>query len=90
MQIQSVKVMIANREYSLKVAPEDAPLLEEAAALLRQRIQDKQERMRLYDKQDLLAMVAFDKVVEELTLRESTAAVMQKIIDLERLIPDTL
>jgi cell division protein ZapA len=89
MQIQNVKVMIANREYNLRVAPEDAPLLEKAAALLRQRIQDKQERMRIYDKQDLLAMVAFDRVVEELANNESRNAMYQKILDLERLIPDS-
>jgi cell division protein ZapA len=89
MQIQNVKVMIANREYNLRVAPEDAPLLEKAAALLRQLIQDKQERMRIYDKQDLLAMVAFDRVVEELANNESRDAMYQKILDLERLIPDS-
>lgn len=90
MQSQNVKVVIANREYNLRVAPEDAPLLEKAAILLRQRIQDKQERVRIYDKQDLLAMVAFDIIVEELADKESSEAIHRKILELERLIPDTL
>lgn len=88
MQSRNVKVVIANREYNLKVAPEDAPLIEEAAAALRQRIQNKQERMRIYDKQDLLAMVAFDMVVEELANRERMDALRQKLATIERLIPD--
>lgn len=90
MQSQYIKVVIANREYNLKVAPDDVPLLEKAAALLRQRIQEKQERMRIYDKQDLLAMIAFDVVVEQLMAKENAAAIQQKIADLESLIPDTL
>ncbi|MCS7019946.1 MAG: cell division protein ZapA [Cytophagales bacterium] len=88
MESQNVKVVIANREYNLRVAPNDAPLLEKAAAALRQRIQNKQERMRIYDKQDLLAMVAFDMVVEELAARERLDALCQKMIALEQLIPE--
>lgn len=90
MQSQNVKVVIANREYNLRVAPEDAPLLERAATLLKQRIQEKQERMRIYDKQDLLAIVAFDIIVEELANKESIQALHHKVSELERLIPDTL
>ncbi|MCS6968426.1 MAG: cell division protein ZapA [Cytophagales bacterium] len=88
MQSQQIKISIANREYNLRVSPEDVPLLEKAAALLKQRLQEKQERMRIYDKQDLLAMVAFDGIVEELATKETISGLSRKVEELTSLIPE--
>lgn len=68
-----IKIKIAERTYSLKIKPEEEAVLRQAAKAIENKLKLRKEQMRIHDKQDLLAMVAFDAEVEklkELNIRE--------------------
>lgn len=87
----SVKLKIADREYTLRASKEDAPLLQKASELLAERLREKKQLMRVHDRQDLLAMVAFDSIFNELQQEEGrlqfNSTLSQKIADIDKLIP---
>lgn len=61
-----IKIKIADRTYSLKIKPEEEAILRQAAKEIEHKLKLRKEQMRVNDKQDLLAMVAFDAEVEKL------------------------
>jgi cell division protein ZapA len=61
-----IKIKIADRTYSLKIKPEEEAVLRQAAKAIENKLKLRKEQMRIHDKQDLLAMVAFDAEVEKL------------------------
>ena len=61
-----IKIKIADRTYSLKIKPEEEAILRRAAKAIENKLKLRKEQMRIHDKQDLLAMVAFDAEVEKL------------------------
>jgi len=61
-----IKIKIAERTYSLKIKPEEEAVLRQAAKAIENKLKLRKEQLRIYDKQDLLAMVAFDAEVEKL------------------------
>ncbi|MDD9140022.1 MAG: cell division protein ZapA [Candidatus Cardinium sp.] len=72
----SIKIKIADRMYPMKVASANEAAVRKAGKLLEERISSYQKKLRIQDQQDLLAMVAFDCLVESLQIRstEATAA----------------
>lgn len=62
----SIKIKICDREYPMRVAPEDEEMVRQAGKTLNEKIKHYRERFGIDDKQDLLAMVAFDCLVERL------------------------
>ncbi|MCU0449293.1 MAG: cell division protein ZapA [Bernardetiaceae bacterium] len=84
---QTVKLTIAERDYTLRVAAEEVPLLMQAAERVNEQVREKKNAMRVFDKQDLLAMVAFDAVYEELLREEADEKLAQQMAHLEALIP---
>ncbi len=87
---QTVKINIADRDYTLRVEAGEAPFFKLAAERLNARLRDKKAVLRVHDKQDLLAMVAFDIVFEELSGEEFVGAVADKVALLEKIIPENL
>lgn len=69
-----IKIKIAGREYPLKINPEEEPQLREAARRLQNALSDSQQQTGIMDKQDLLAMAAFDLTVKSLQQEETTKA----------------
>ncbi|MCC5919522.1 MAG: cell division protein ZapA [Cyclobacteriaceae bacterium] len=61
----SIKLKIADREYPLRVSSEDEEAIREAAKKLNKRIKVYKEKYGISDYQDLMAMVAFDCLVED-------------------------
>jgi cell division protein ZapA len=61
-----IKIEIAERAYPLQVAPEEEAIVREASRLLNEQLSAHYERFRIEDRQDRLAMVAFDMIVERL------------------------
>ena len=61
-----IKIKIADRTYSLKIKPEEEAVLRQAAKAIENKLKLRKEQMRIHDKQDLLAMVAFDAEVAKL------------------------
>ncbi len=94
MEELSIKIKIADREYPMKVKPEDEEKVRNAGRLLNEAIKNYHEQFGLEDKQDLLAMVAFDSLIKkydaETTSLESDQAVLEKINDLNRAVSQAI
>ncbi len=65
-----INIKISDRTYSLKINPKDEAILRKAGKVIEQKIQDRREKLGVKDKQDLLAMITFDTVVESLKNNE--------------------
>ncbi len=70
----SIKIRIGNREYPMKVKAEDEERIRKAGKLLNEKIKNYQNQFGIDDTQDLVAMVAFDCLVEKLKRDESSEA----------------
>ena len=88
----SIKIRIGNREYPMRVKAEDEERIRRAGKLLNEKIKDYQNQFGIDDTQDLVAMVAFDYVVEKLKREESSETTddfaLQELSKLNRLISD--
>lgn len=86
----SIKIKIADREYPMKVKMEDEERVRTAGKRINERLRMYREKFGIDDKQDLLAMVAFDSLVDKLEVEESQSnsdeSVLQKINHLNNLI----
>jgi cell division protein ZapA len=90
----SIKIKIADREYPMKVKTEDEQRVRNAGKTINERIKTYRERFGIDDKQDLLAMVAFDSLVDKMETEEkhydTDESVMQKVSHLNNLINQAL
>ncbi|MEN8249601.1 MAG: cell division protein ZapA [Bacteroidota bacterium] len=66
MEKLSIKIKISDREYPMTVDPEDEENIRKAGKIINERLKVYREKFGIDDKQDLLAMVAFDSTVEKL------------------------
>lgn len=86
----SIRIKIGDREYPMRVPPEEEERLRIAGRLINERIKHYREKFGLDDKQDLLAMVAFDSLVEKLRSDAQSSGhnseVSSKISSLESLL----
>lgn len=94
MEELSIKIKIADREYPMKVDVADEEQIRLAGKKINEKIKLYRDQFGIDDKQDLLAMVAFDSLFEKLksdtnqaTIGEST---VEKIQYLNRLIADEI
>lgn len=62
---QQIRIKIAEKEYTLRIRQDEEAGLREAAKLLNERIKDLQKKSGVWDRQDLLAMIAFNAIVQE-------------------------
>lgn len=94
MEALSIKIKIGEREYPMRVEPEDEERIRQAGRLLNDQIRKYRERYGTTDKQDLLAVVAFDAFVEKLehekTRTETDEVMVEKLNRLNRLISQTI
>lgn len=94
MEKLSIKVKIADREYPMKVDARDEENIRKAGKLINERLRSYRERFGIDDKQDLLAMVAFDSTVEKLKVEGETHqmddTIEHKIEKLNQLISEAL
>ena len=68
----SIKIRIGNREYPMKVKAEDEERIRRAGKLLNEKIKNYQNQFGIDDTQDLVAMVAFDCLVEKIKREEAS------------------
>jgi cell division protein ZapA len=61
----SIKIKIADREYPMKVIPEDEECIRKAGRIINEKIKHYAQQFGIDDKQDLLAMVAFDILADK-------------------------
>lgn len=62
----SIKIRIAERDYPMRVEPQDEERLRMAGRLLGERIKEFREQYGIQDKQDLLAMIALSTMADRL------------------------
>lgn len=62
----SIKIKIAEREYPMRIDAEEEERLRQASRLINEQISQYRNQYGATDKQDLLAMVAFDAFVQKL------------------------
>ena len=90
----SIKIKIADREYPMKVRIEDEQRVRTAGKIINDRIRSYREQFGIDDKQDLLAMVAFDCLVDKLQNEENRSStdegVLEKISYLNNLIGQSI
>jgi cell division protein ZapA len=84
----SIKLKIADREYPMKVRPQDEERVRKAGKSINERLRSYRERFGIDDKQDLLSMVAFDCLIEKLEVEEkqygTDETILEKIDDLNQ------
>ena len=94
MEELSIKIKIADREYPMKVKGEDEERVRNASRLINDKLKSYKEQFGLEDKQDLLAMVAFDSLVEKMATEEShqvfDQTVFEKVTHLSHLVSQSI
>ena len=75
----SIKIRIAEREYPMRVKEEEEERLRIVGKLLNERLKFFKDQFGIQDKQDLLAMVAFETMVEKLKLEEDKNKHLSKV-----------
>lgn len=90
----SIKIKIADREYPMTVKAEEEERIRKAGKLINERLRTYRERFGIDDKQDLLSMVAFDALIDRLSVEEhnseSDESVLNKIQSINHLISQSL
>ncbi|GAB4244048.1 MAG: hypothetical protein Tsb0034_22130 [Ekhidna sp.] len=90
----SIKIRIGNREYPMRVKAEDEERIRRAGKMLNEKIKNYQSQFGIDDTQDLVAMVAFDCLVEKLKREESSEAsddfALNELAKLNQLISDKI
>ena len=77
----SIKIRIADRDYPMKVVREEEERVRAAGKLINEKLKSYREQYGLEDKQDLLAMVAFDSMLNKLTQDEKNKGVDDGIVE---------
>lgn len=89
----SIKLKLADREYPMKVTPEEEELIRKAGKIVNEKIKIFKSQFGIDDKQDLLAMVAFDCMVEKLKNEGGSSSdelIQEKLANLNTLISQSL
>ncbi|WP_019946115.1 cell division protein ZapA [Hymenobacter aerophilus] len=90
----SIKIRIADRDYPMKVSPQDEERLRLAGRLLSERLKEFRDKYGIQDKQDLLAMIALSTMADRLkvsTEKDGTdAALTERLARLDELLSGTV
>jgi cell division protein ZapA len=81
MEELSIKIKIADRDYPMKVKGEDEERVRMASRLINDKLKSYREQFGIDDKQDLLAMVAFDSLVEKMASEETHQVIDQTVFE---------
>ncbi len=94
MEELAIKIRIYDRQYPMKVHPKDEALVRQAAETINNQLRAYQDKFEHIGVQDLLAMVAFDCLVEKLRLEKATtknqALANEKVLSMIQLIDTTM
>jgi cell division protein ZapA len=81
MEELSIKIKIADREYPMKVKRVDEERVRMAGKLINEKIKSYREQFGVDDKQDLLAMVAFDCLIDKMATEETHQVIDQTVFE---------
>lgn len=86
----SIKIRIGDREYPMRVEAEEEEQIRRAGRMVNEQLRAYRDRFGTTDKQDLLAMVAFDAYMQKLeheTARQDLEEVFtERVVSLNKLI----
>jgi len=86
----SIKIRVADRDYPMRVSPEDEERLRLAGRLLNERLKEFREQYGIQDKQDLLAMIALSTMADRLKVSKekdgTDAALTERLARLDKLL----
>ncbi len=85
-----IKIKILERVYPLKIDPADESILRQAGKELEMKIKRMKDMTGARDKQDLMAMVAFDLMVENLKSTRESTSITERIASINKLIDSDL
>ena len=77
----SIKIKIADREYPMKVKRSEEERMRVAGKLVNEKLKNYREKFGIDDKQDLLAMVAFDCLVEKMADQDNQHSIDQTVVE---------
>lgn len=77
----SIKIRIADREYPLKTSAENEESLRKVGKAINEKFIQLKQQLKIEDKQDLLAMVAFYCMREKILLEEEKLNIEKGITD---------
>lgn len=77
----SIKIRIGDREYPMKVDADDEEQIRLAGKKINEKIKMYRDQFGIDDKQDLLAMVAFDSLYEKIQTEASSVSAGESAID---------
>lgn len=90
----SIKIKIGDREYPMKVDADDEARVRLAGKKVNEKMKQFSQHFGIHEKQDLLAMVAFEACVEQLKLQEnqtsSEEGTSQSLIVLDGILSNAL
>lgn len=90
----SIKLRIGNREYPMKVKAEDEERIRRAGRILNEKIKSYRDQFGIDDNQDLLAMVAFDCLVDKMkkeeTIESTDEIALKQVRTISQLISQTV
>ena len=75
----SIKIRIGEREYPMRVDAAEEELLRISGRLVNERMKSYRDQFGIEDKQDLLAMVAFDSIVAKMRAEAETSGINYQI-----------
>ena len=94
MEELSIRIKIADREYPMKVKRADEERVRTAGKLINEKLKFYREQFGIDDKQDLLAMVAFDCLVDKMATEENRQvidqSVFEKVSQLNQLVSESI
>jgi cell division protein ZapA len=79
MQELSIKIRIYDRQYPMKLQPNDEAQIRKAALQINEQIKVYKDQFNSLDIQDILSMVAFDCMVEKLKVQKELSTYQQQI-----------
>lgn len=86
----SIKIKIGDREYPMKVDADDEERIRKAGRIINEKIKSYAQQFGIDDKQDLLAMVAFDILVDKSQREEfdviNDESILEKVNELNNII----
>ncbi len=81
MEELSIKIKIGDREYPMKVKRADEERIRIAGKLINEKLRSYREQFGIEDKQDLLAMVAFDCLIDKMAIEETQKGIDQTVFE---------
>tara|TARA_B100001245_G_C22764333_1_gene369734 strand:+ start:61 stop:342 length:282 start_codon:yes stop_codon:yes gene_type:complete len=89
MEKLSIKLKIGNREYPMTVKLEEEKVIREIGKKINEEIKLYQDKMKIDDSQDLLAMVAFDSYMK-LSSKNTSSTESNKLLDKLKKLNETI